>query len=702
MTVGGTWQPLTGAGIMMWKPTPASNLDETQQALSQMAFSEEDIQVQLNSSYDGGKCDSILPSVEATTTPSFMAEKHEQYRSPSIESTLSARSDNNMFSSDAHNHTPPSSPPLAECPWDEQLKVFADLSEEKTFAPVFDSALSGLPNSIASYEGGYVSDNTDRTDFLLDSPCPHIEGSRQPLQVFSSLQTIAKKSDTVVRRLDFGGSSKTHKQIPQKGLMATALEYSPPHRWTPSQRNFLCVLWRWYARDTDAFAQLFNAVHGLELPMRKVRDQFENYIRLHGGRAFPMYHEVYEATPFADPAGRYDSTRNLIEEIARLSGIELHRLNQEVTSPSGQAAKAKSALTRRNYKALVRRAKETGISPVAVQPSRAAVQTIHIGGFSLVTDDSLEVFSDVEDTPLKDHVEGTSYFKSPCLLFRVWDASSRTSFGPDGFVSSAFKEWSEIPPPIPPNDPYQVFKLLAHLHLSRIGDTPCFIAAAESLIQVLTIAASLNKPQIAVIDLNAPCMQQQHKTHLASQTLKWLKTDGKIKLPYRYQGHGDWFAHATIPQEAILKHFEVESLTEFCDHDDAAARMMNLEAFEPGLKTGQVASALRDRGTVLNKTAAGALGRLANLFLGDTRASLQHISAFIARIVDGWAIEKNDATDLHSLSSMAAAFATNFGSHSGCSRQDLMGAFLDGIDDGIKSAARWSRSGSGRRKMKRH
>lgn len=71
-----------------------------------------------------------------------------------------------------------------------------------------------------------------------------------------------------------------------------------------------------------------------------------------------------------------------------------------------------------------------------------------------------------------------------------------------------------------------------------------FIAAAESLIQVLTIAARLDRPQIAVIDLRAACMQEAHKTHLAAETLKWLKTDGKIKLRYRYQGHGDWVSPA--------------------------------------------------------------------------------------------------------------------------------------------------------------
>lgn len=698
---GGTWQTLVDNGMMIWKPT-TSAVDDTQQALSQSEFTEAEIQDQLRSSYQDDRRTSVLPSVEVSTTTSFKVEK----QFPSKTRPLSEQYNHNLFS-ETLNFTPPSSA-LPDCSWHDQLEAFA-ASGNST------STLAKSPNTSISCNAGYASDSTDRTDFFPNSPCPgvrtlQITGSQKGFRV-----KTAMKSDSVVRRLDFG-NKVTNSTTTDIG----ALERSPRHGWTSSERIFLCTIFRWYERDTHAFAQIFNAVHNLELPMHKIRDQFECYIRLHGGRAVPEYHQVFEATHFSDLTGRYMLVRERIEETARVLGIEIRRLEHEVTSPSGEAARAKSVLTRRRHRALLKISKRKAAARTAATADnenndnntitnsltavkRTAAAPLTVGGFSLATSDPQDMFlSDAEDSASVASMEGRPMVHDdhPCLLFRVWDASSRTLFGPDGFISSGFVEWTDIPPPIPPNDPHKVFKLLAHLHLSRVGDTPCFIAAAESLIQVLTIAANLHEPKIAIIDLRAPCMQQDHKTHLASATLKWLKKDGKIKLRYRYQGHGDWFSYATIPKEAILKHFKLEDLHDTCSHDSAAARLMNLEAFQPGLKTREVASAMRNRKNVLNTGVASAIGRLANLFLGNTRASTQHISAFVARMVDGCYIEKNEATDMHSMSSMAGAFTTNFGLHEGCSHQQIMAAFLDGVECGIERAAYWSRSGSGSRRKK--
>ncbi|KAH9868581.1 hypothetical protein J1614_007653, partial [Plenodomus biglobosus] len=688
--------------MMIWKPTTLA-VNDTQQALSQLEFSEAEIQDQLRSSYHPDSCMSVLPSVEVSTTTPFRVEK----QFPSTTRSLSEQCNNNLFSSESLDFTPSSSA-LLGCSWHDQLEAFA-ASGNST------STLAKPPNTSVSCNAGYASDSTDRTDFFPGSPCPGV----RTLQITSKSQKgfrvkAAMKSDSVVRRLDFG-SKVTNSTTTDIG----ALERSPRHGWTSSERIFLCTIFRWYERDTHAFAQIFNTVHNLELPMHKIRDQFECYIRLHGGRAVPEYHQVFEATQFSDLTGRYMLVRKRIEETARLLGIQIRLLEHEVTSPSGEAARAKSALTRRRHRALLKISKRKAAArtvPTAdndnndnniITKSLTAVQgtaavPLTVGGFSFATSDPQDMFlSDAEDSvPMAIEGRPMVHDNPPCLLFRVWDTSSRTLFGPDGFISSGFVEWTDIPPPIPPNDPHEAFKLLAHLHLSRVGDTPCFIAAAESLIQVLTIAANLHEPKIAIIDLRAPCMQQDHKTHLASATLKWLKKDGKIKLRYRYQGHGDWFSYATIPKEAILKHFKLEDLHDTCSHDSAAARLMNLEAFHPGLKTREVASAMRDRKNVLNTGVASAIGRLANLFLGNTRASTQHISAFVARMVDGCYIEKNEATDMHSMSSMAGAFATNFGLHKGCSHQQIMAAFLDGVECGIERAAYWSRSGSGSRRKK--
>lgn len=243
--------------------------------------------------------------------------------------------------------------------------------------------------------------------------------------------------------------------------------------------------------------------------MKKIRDQLENHVRLYGGKAFPMYHDVFGATLFSDPTGKYDKARHDIEEAASMLGIKLVRLDQEVKSPSGKAATAKSPLTRRYYKALVRQARKSAIKKISVEKSSIKksyagqkaghpdLQALHIGGCSIATSDQDEgVLTDAEDAegltnpdvvPLIEYTEGlvTSCTVPPCLLFRVWDASSRTSFGPDGFTSSAFKEWSVIPPPIPPNDPHDAFKLLAHLHLSRVGDTPWFVFYSTQTIRHL-------------------------------------------------------------------------------------------------------------------------------------------------------------------------------------------------------------------------
>ncbi|KAH9863259.1 hypothetical protein IAQ61_009536 [Plenodomus lingam] len=666
--VAGTWKPLVGDGIMIWEPMKPPAVKDTQQQCSQLVSREPDVQDELQGSYDNEDCNSVLPSVEISnpnaTAAHLKSERHDLSSAPSMTSISSVPLNGDLISSDSATNPTPTSSPLLHCSWVEQLKTFAELPEDKCTPLVYPGPLTPLePSGLSlnvSYDAGYTSDRTDRTDHVLDSPCPRPYGARdsQRLSPIHKESKVRKKREkagkksSVIRRLDFGSVStsklrkpKNEHRTPKKRLMGGILERSPSHR-----------------------------------------------------KAFPMYHDVFGATLFSDPTGKYDKARHDIEEAASMLGIKLVRLDQEVKSPSGKAATAKSPLTRRYYKALVRQARKSAIKKISVEKSSIKksyagqkaghpdLQALHIGGCSIATSDQDEgVLTDAEDAegltnpdvvPLIEYTEGlvTSCTVPPCLLFRVWDASSRTSFGPDGFTSSAFKEWSVIPPPIPPNDPHDAFKLLAHLHLT-----------AESLIQVLTIAARLDRPQIAVIDLRAACMQEAHKTHLAAETLKWLKTDGKIKLRYRYQGHGDW----------------LEDLDDLCKHDDAAARLMNLDAFKPHLKTFQVASAMRERSTTLNTHVAGTIGRVANLFLGNTRASTQHISAFVARLVDGWAIEKNAATDVHSLSSMAAAFASHFGRHSGCSRQELMGAFQDGIDEGTRCAARWSRSTSGRRKSRR-
>lgn len=250
---------------------------------------------------------------------------------------------------------------------------------------------------------------------------------------------------------------------------------------------FLCVLWRWFVHDSSAFAQIFNSTFGLSLHSKKIRNHFENNIRLFGGKAIREYHNVFERTLFVDPCHQYSSVRNEIEMTAEILKIPIQRLKEDIPSPSGQAEKAKSPQTRRRFRQLVRLAKKTAretpstvrIEPVTSPTPPTATGPLQIGGFPVTPDDSEaeDIFPAIEDlSPVRN--TKTTVPSAPRLLFRVWDSSSRTEFSQDGFMSSAFKAWTEIMPPIHPDNP--AFKLLAHLHLSKIGDTPWYVVDSET------------------------------------------------------------------------------------------------------------------------------------------------------------------------------------------------------------------------------
>jgi hypothetical protein len=89
----------------------------------------------------------------------------------------------------------------------------------------------------------------------------------------SWLKTISQASDKRKR-------SPQHQTENMSALQhLKSLERSPTHRWTYEERRFLCILNRFYRRQYPDFALIFNHVHALDLPIRKVKDQFESYIR---------------------------------------------------------------------------------------------------------------------------------------------------------------------------------------------------------------------------------------------------------------------------------------------------------------------------------------------------------------------------------------------------------------------------------------
>ena len=58
---------------------------------------------------------------------------------------------------------------------------------------------------------------------------------------------------------------------------------------------------------------------------------------------------------------------------------------------------------------------------------------------------------------------------------------------------------------------------------------------SQSLLQVLCYATEMHKPRLALIDLDAPRMQQEHKVHHAANVIADLRKDGMMSWT-RYQG----------------------------------------------------------------------------------------------------------------------------------------------------------------------
>ena len=208
-------------------------------------------------------------------------------------------------------------------------------------------------------------------------------------------------------------------------------------------------------------------------------------------------------------------------------------------------------------------------------------------------------------------------------------------------------------------------------------------------------------------------------SYLKAQGLAtWARVKGTHKPPFSITartdivlGHGEYFIWATLPKEAILHTFTVADIWRLAE-DATCETLVCPTAFELHRKTGAVAAAIKERTCLLNVRIASAMGRLGKLFFGSDRTGVhdRHISEFVARIVDGFAVEKHPATDIQSMSSIAAgelyqvlggsqanirvAFAVSFGTHPLYTHQQVMGAFLDGVEEGIASVLHWSRSKS--------
>lgn len=376
------------------------------------------------------------------------------------------------------------------------------------------SSPSPLPRQTSpTFQEEYIDVGYDfeRTNFLEQTPTPSVRenrGKRAPATRKTShhfrqvTRLLTKKP--LARRLDFGAAKrKPSVKVVKRSTNAQALEnlrsleLHPKHNWDDDERELLCVLNRWYcapdrATELKAFSKTFNAITGLGLRPHIVRDQFEQHLRLYGPESYLVYGRVF-STPFDDPEGRYKQIRRLIEDEAAHLQLDLRRRQIDIRAPPGTARFTKSPNIREKYKSLARRASRyaKAVSDQRSLTEAPAAPSI-FGNMSkavqIPIEDDWELVTDIESSPepVIEPVEVSEAASTrPHLVFRVWDAASRTKFIDGSFIAQAFMGWPRpYPSPVPLKCPSEVGKILAVLHLSKQGDTPCFISTAS--VSVLT------------------------------------------------------------------------------------------------------------------------------------------------------------------------------------------------------------------------
>ena len=167
-------------------------------------------------------------------------------------------------------------------------------------------------------------------------------------------------------------------------------------------------------------------------------------------------------------------------------------------------------------------------------------------------------------------------------------------------------------------------------------------------------------------------------------------------------GHGEFFIWGDIPSDAVLHTLDLNDLITNLYNDPDCHELLSIDVFEPGIKTNAIAATLREKNVMLNTVTARALGKTAKMFgVNQSSVTLVHMQDFVARIMDGWSITKGQYVDMHTMSSLAAVFAIALGPHEGrYSRQEIMAAFIEGVENGTRCIAHWSRSHSGGRRQR--
>ena len=367
-----------GSGVMLFAPATKIDLAETQESSSRVSMSRDIISGKTfcvaitqicregancqsdygnNGSDDSDHQDSIMLSIEEENLRVKQDIFRQLFCSTPPSATSSTSSPSLMVA------TPTTSSPTHST---FTTRIETSIASTPPESTVYSKDFSETPATTSTRTSVDCDEyDSDRTDFLdtAETPCPtkkHKISRRQTGLTSHHFDTssVTKTNHSVRRRLEFGTTSKaniTSKVLNPIKMMAP--EYSPAHRWTEKEREFLCVLWRWFRRDIPGFAKVFNAAFGLSLSTSKIRDQYESYLRLHGPEAFLVYKGVM-AVPFEDSEGVYDEIRRNIAATAFSLDIDIQKLEEETVSPLGRARNAKSRKTRMLYKSLVRRASQ--------------------------------------------------------------------------------------------------------------------------------------------------------------------------------------------------------------------------------------------------------------------------------------------------------------------------------------------------------
>jgi hypothetical protein len=293
-----------------------------------------------------------------------------------------------------------SSPTLVDSDLFTQLEEFA---EDQKHPPEYQQSTASSSPVVINMDADFADGYELEPDEIQASPC--LRGTRtrisedmnEPHGYEDTGDSLGSQEDhrtmpSVNRILDFGALNLVQRERGADKFSLRdlhSIENAPRHIWSESERELLCILYRYYKSDNvDTIPIVFNAITHLDLRLRIIYAQF-HHIRLYGPRAYISYRRVF-AAPFHEKA-HYREIRKAIETKASSLGISLERRTTECQSKAGMAAFSRSPTIKRQWKIKVR---------MTSREERKIVSRRKNGITSAISlPDEQEVFTDAEDVP---------------------------------------------------------------------------------------------------------------------------------------------------------------------------------------------------------------------------------------------------------------------------------------------------------------